>query len=101
MLVKRHNQASSETVSPQANATTNGEIPSENAKAADTVSVLGKQPPAGHKFLADLADVVRSKNSGPYELTFDVMFPNKQSRDMVKNANILTTENISSLYKVP
>ncbi|GAM37591.1 hypothetical protein TCE0_024r07637 [Talaromyces pinophilus] len=99
---RRHTQASSnETVTPRVNATTNGGILSENAKAADTVSVLGKQPPTGHKFLADLANVVRSKNSGPYELTFDVMFPNQQSRDMVKNANILTTESIASLYKVP
>lgn len=94
VLVDRHTQASSETVGPRAIGTNGGIL-------SDTVSILGKEPPTGHKFLADLADVVRSKNSGPYELTFDVMFPNKQVCDMVKNANILTAETISSLYKVP
>ncbi|KAH8705427.1 hypothetical protein BGW36DRAFT_310987 [Talaromyces proteolyticus] len=80
---------------------TNGGIQTKSAKSTVTTSVLGREPPTGHKFLADLASVVRSKNSGPYELTFDVMFSTEQSRDIVKNAKILTAEKISTLYNVP
>lgn len=49
--------------------------------------------------LKELAKVIRSKNSGPYEITFDVMFPDKQSYDRVKNSGVLTEELLCSLYR--
>jgi hypothetical protein len=72
-----------------------------HTKSNSNMSVLGEVPPAGNSFLADLASVVRSKNAGPYEITFDVMFSTAQARDIVKRANILTAETISRLYNVP
>lgn len=47
-----------------------------------------------------LAKVIRSKNSGPFELTLDIMFDNKESYERVKAANILGNEVIKRLYKV-
>ncbi|MDD2573670.1 MAG: DUF4387 domain-containing protein [Bacillota bacterium] len=49
--------------------------------------------------LYDLAKIVRSKNSGPFEITLDILFDNKDSYDKVKNSNILTKEYIAKLYK--
>lgn len=48
--------------------------------------------------LKDLAKVIRSKNAGPYEITFDVMFPDKQTYEMVKSADILNEKTICRLY---
>lgn len=60
-------------------------------------------PPAsdGLVYLASLASVIRSKNAGPYELTFDIMFPDRQSYEQVKQSNILSTETICKLYNIP
>ncbi|KAF3934686.1 hypothetical protein ABW20_dc0104943 [Dactylellina cionopaga] len=61
---------------------------------------LTPAPPSGTCYLGDVASVLRSKNSGPYELTLDVMFNNKNTFERVKNAGVLTKENIAKLYKV-
>lgn len=61
---------------------------------------LTPEPAEGTCYLADVASVLRSKNSGPYELTFDVMFPNTEVYDKVKNTGILTPETICKLYSV-
>ena len=37
--------------------------------------------------LQDIASVIRSKNSGPYELTFDVIFKEFEMYQKVKEAN--------------
>ncbi|PYI17231.1 beta-N-acetylglucosaminidase [Aspergillus violaceofuscus CBS 115571] len=37
-------------------------------------------------------------NSGPFELTFDIMFDTDEAYERVKNANILTNARIMSLY---
>lgn len=67
-----------------------------------SVSVLGNISPApGHAFLADLAKIIRSKNAGPYELTFDVMFLDAEALAKVKQTNILTKATIAKLYGVP
>ena len=50
--------------------------------------------------LKELAKVIRSKNSGPYEITFDIMFPDKESYLRVKNSGVLGEELISKLYHV-
>lgn len=62
---------------------------------------LTPEPAAGTCYLADVASVLRSKNSGPFELTFDVMFPNLEVYTKVKNAGLLNRETISKLYSVP
>lgn len=48
--------------------------------------------------LGALASVIRSKNAGPFEVTFDVMFSTQSVYNRVKNSNILTRGRIASLY---
>ena len=50
--------------------------------------------------LRELAKVIRSKNSGPYEITFDIMFPNQVNYNRVKNSGILGRNLIRNLYHV-
>jgi len=51
--------------------------------------------------LKDLAQVIRSKNSGPFELTFDVIFADKAPYECTKASGVLTRELICKLYGVP
>ena len=48
--------------------------------------------------LGALASIIRSKNAGPFEVTFDVMFSTRSVYDRVKDSKILTRNNIASLY---
>lgn len=50
--------------------------------------------------LRDLAKVIRSKNSGPFEITFDMMFPDQATFEHVKNSNVLTTDLVCKMYQV-
>ena len=50
--------------------------------------------------LRDLAKVLRSKNSGPFELTFDVMFDTKEMFDRVRASGAVTREALAKLYSV-
>ncbi|KAM0282361.1 hypothetical protein ACHAQH_003040 [Verticillium albo-atrum] len=59
-----------------------------------------KSVPEGEATLAEVATIVRSKNSGPFEMTFDVMLDNAATYQRVKNANVLTNEKIRELFQV-
>lgn len=48
--------------------------------------------------LYNLAKILRSKNSGPFELTLDVIFDDEEKYYKVKNSGIITKELISKLY---
>lgn len=50
--------------------------------------------------LGDLAKVLRSKNSGPYEITIDVMFDNAAVFEKIKRSGMLTEQLIASLYNI-
>lgn len=50
--------------------------------------------------LKDIAKIIRSKNAGPFEITFDIMFPDEDSYNRVKNSNVMTPELICSIYQV-
>jgi hypothetical protein len=50
--------------------------------------------------LAELAAVIRSKNSGPYELTLDVIFRNKNDYLHLKEQDFFTPVLIAGLYRV-
>lgn len=50
--------------------------------------------------LKEIAKIIRSKNAGPYEITFDIMFPDRESYDRVKNSGVLCEKTICDLYKV-
>jgi len=51
--------------------------------------------------LRDLAAVIRSKNSGPYELTFDILFKDKSVFDKLVSADIMNKRLMSQLYGIP
>ncbi|ETS79692.1 hypothetical protein PFICI_09545 [Pestalotiopsis fici W106-1] len=51
--------------------------------------------------LVDVAKVVRSKNSGPYEITLDVMFDNMDVYQTIKASGLLDSKCISRLFGVP
>lgn len=48
--------------------------------------------------LVDLAKVLRSKNSGPFQITLDVLFDDPESYLRVVNSGVINAETISSLY---
>ncbi|WP_225625844.1 DUF4387 domain-containing protein [Streptomyces werraensis] len=48
--------------------------------------------------LKDLARVVRSKNAGPYEITFDVMFTDPAVYAHVRDSGVLTRAAVARLY---
>ena len=50
--------------------------------------------------LIDLADVIRSKNSGPYELTFDIIFKNFETYNKVAAAKIFNPSMFANLYGI-
>ncbi|MBS35871.1 MAG: hypothetical protein CMO26_08095 [Thiotrichales bacterium] len=64
------------------------------------------------KTLGELAAIVRSKNAGPYRLTFDILFDDEQifrnvvdsgavSRESVANAFGIDDQAISSMHTLP
>lgn len=48
--------------------------------------------------LVDLAKVLRSKNSGPFQITLDVFFDKIESYRRVAGSGLLTAENICRIY---
>ncbi|MEG0492850.1 MAG: DUF4387 domain-containing protein [Clostridia bacterium] len=48
--------------------------------------------------LVELAKVLRSKNSGPYEITLDILFDNPESYHRVLQSGRLTKQSIAELY---
>ncbi|MDR3537022.1 MAG: DUF4387 domain-containing protein [Acetobacteraceae bacterium] len=51
--------------------------------------------------LADLAQVIRSKNAGPRRLTLDVMFATDADYQRVAQSPALSREAVAALYHVP
>ena len=50
--------------------------------------------------LTDIASVIRSKNSGPYELTLDIIFNDYDVYESVKKGNFINNRLICDLYNV-
>jgi hypothetical protein len=50
--------------------------------------------------LRNLAKVIRSKNSGPFELTLDIMFDKEEIYQKVKKIGVINKALISRLYQV-
>lgn len=50
--------------------------------------------------LTDMTDVIRSKNSGPYELTLDIMFKDMAGFEMACQKNWINEETICALYHI-
>ena len=50
--------------------------------------------------LGELADVMRSKNAGPFQFTIDLMFNDREVYDRVKNSGVISAGVIAPLYQV-
>lgn len=50
------------------------------------------------RYVKDVALVIRSKNAGPYELTFDLMFPDENTYNEVRTS--ITKAKIAHLYQI-
>ena len=51
--------------------------------------------------LTDVAEVIRSKNSGPYELTFDIIFKNWEIYKEFCDKNLIHYGLVARLYNIP
>ncbi|HEX7126722.1 MAG TPA: DUF4387 domain-containing protein [Thermodesulfobacteriota bacterium] len=51
--------------------------------------------------LKDVTRLIRSKNAGAFQLTFDIMFDDEQTYRRVRDANVITKPLIRSLYGTP
>ncbi len=51
--------------------------------------------------LIDAAEVIRSKNSGPYELTFDIIFKDWDTFKLFCDKKLIRKELIARLYNIP
>ena len=50
--------------------------------------------------ITDLAEVIRSKNSGPFELTLDLVFKDRGSFELARRSGIFTKELFAGLYNI-
>ncbi|XEV07303.1 hypothetical protein FSHL1_012590 [Fusarium sambucinum] len=69
----------------------------ENGKLA---VIEKKKVPSRKARMEELARIIRSKNSGPFEMTFDIMFDDEAVYRRVRDANVLTNDMVKSLYCV-
>ena len=51
--------------------------------------------------LRDLASVIRSKNAGPFELTFDMIMKDDESFRLLQDNNVINKASIAKLYCIP
>lgn len=52
------------------------------------------------KNIRDVARVIRSKNSGPFELTFDIMFKDQSWFDFFCEKKIIGTDLVCRLFRI-
>jgi len=51
--------------------------------------------------LGELAKLIRSKNAGPFNLTFDIMFEEEETYRRVINSGAITREIFGQIYNLP
>lgn len=51
--------------------------------------------------LKDIANVIRSKNAGPFELTLDVLLKDQQMFEKLRQADVINKKVIAQLYQIP
>jgi hypothetical protein len=51
--------------------------------------------------LVDLTSLIRSKNAGPFSLTFDIMFADESAYRRVKNSRVLRRELFAEMFHTP
>ena len=50
--------------------------------------------------LVELAKVLRSKNSGPFQITLDVLFDSRDNNERVVRSGVINRENICRAYNL-
>ena len=50
--------------------------------------------------LVDICNIIRSKNSGPYELTLDIIFKSKEEFNMICEKKIIKEDLICNMYRI-
>ena len=50
--------------------------------------------------LSDITEIIRSKNSGPYELTLDLIFKERSMYELVCQKKIINKTLVSTLYNI-
>jgi hypothetical protein len=48
--------------------------------------------------LHSVADIVRSKNAGPYRITFDIIFTDKTRYETVRDSSAVTPQSVAAAY---
>ena len=51
--------------------------------------------------LSELAKTVRSKNAGVDKITFDIIFRDRETYEVVRRSRVLTRESVARLYGIP
>jgi hypothetical protein len=51
--------------------------------------------------LSDLADIIRSKNAGPYRITLDILFSDPERYRLVRDSGAVTRESVAAAYGIP
>lgn len=51
--------------------------------------------------LKDIANVIRSKNAGPFELTLDVLLKDDEMFQNLREADVINKATIARLYRIP
>ncbi|KAH8705208.1 hypothetical protein BGW36DRAFT_392889 [Talaromyces proteolyticus] len=75
---------------------TNQNPESKSAK----IGILNPPAPPGMTYLGELASVIRSKNAGPYELTFDIMFDSLAKYSHAKSSGALDVPRFAEIYSI-
>ena len=50
--------------------------------------------------LAELAAIIRSKNAGPFRLTFDILFDDERAFLTVVTANVISHDTVAALFRI-
>jgi hypothetical protein len=50
--------------------------------------------------ILEAAKVIRSKNAGPFELTFDIMFKNKEYFELFKSQQLINRTQMAGILKI-
>ena len=50
--------------------------------------------------LYDIAKVIRSKNSGPFQITLDVLFEDGETYRKIRESGIISREKVAALYRM-
>ncbi|MBN9437344.1 DUF4387 domain-containing protein [Bosea sp. (in: a-proteobacteria)] len=48
--------------------------------------------------LREIADIVRSKNAGPYRITFDILCKEKSNFELIRTSGAITPQSVAKAY---